>query len=62
MGFLLLLILKVSLLIPGSYTLSCVLPIVIGTVPFRPSFNTAVICRMVPVELPERQREILDGK
>ncbi len=26
---------KISLLIPGSYTLSCVLPIVLGTVPFN---------------------------
>lgn len=26
---------KVSLLIPGSYSLSCILPIVIGTVPYR---------------------------
>jgi hypothetical protein len=26
---------KISLLIPGSYTLSCVLPIVLGTIPFN---------------------------
>ena len=39
---------KVSLLIPGSYSLSCVLPIIIGTVPYRRNQSPSVHYQMMP--------------
>jgi hypothetical protein len=41
---------KISLLIPGSYTLSAILPIVIGTVPFRGNRSSLATQQMLPVE------------
>ena len=39
---------KVSLLIPGSYSLSCILPIVIGTVPYRRNLCTSAVYHLMP--------------
>lgn len=36
------------LLIPGSYSLSCVLPIIVGTVPYRRNLCTSAIYQMMP--------------
>lgn len=36
------------LLIPGSYSLSCVLPIIVGTVPYRRNQATSAIYQMMP--------------
>ncbi|CAF0716898.1 unnamed protein product [Brachionus calyciflorus] len=41
---------KICLLIPGSYTLKCVLPIVIGTVPFRRYLHESINYSYVPAE------------
>ena len=39
---------KVSLLIPGSYSLSCILPIIIGTVPFRRNAFSSINYQLMP--------------
>lgn len=36
------------LLIPGSYSLSCVLPIIVGTVPYRRNQATTAIYQLMP--------------
>ena len=36
------------LLIPGSYSLSCVLPIIVGTVPYRRNQATSAIYQLMP--------------
>jgi len=41
---------KISMLIPGSYTLSCILPIIIGTVPFRGNSNHSVSFQILPFQ------------
>jgi hypothetical protein len=46
---------QISLLMLGSYSLSCVLPIIIGTVPYRRNMCASVVCQMMPSQISSRQ-------
>lgn len=47
---------KVSLQIPGSYSLSCILPIIVGTVPYRQNLSRSIHYQLMPSSI------IYDGK
>lgn len=42
---------KISLFIPGSYSLTCVLPIVIGTVPYRRNQSASAVSHLMPSQI-----------
>jgi hypothetical protein len=50
---------KVSLLIPGSYSLQCILPIAIGTVPYRRNLCSSISYRMMPPSITNHDCKIL---